>query len=434
METLSSWYTKRIKRLLCPVVASSLLLLSLFSVAQHLEMASRQSYIVLQSSHLIKLGVLQQNRVLVENSLDSITSLVSADWTALCKDGQILISVNIPFGSCPSRALNWQNRIIHYSTPGLDNYEIVAEVPFFSRPLEFLGLVGLSLILFGFLFWGLLRTGRSLQNELIRPLLSDWTETENFKIKELIDIGKNRFELEERRRTSAVASALLQNNRQIAHDIRSPLSALNLLTRNKTHIGSEDLDILRKAVERIGAISAQMLSERSQGKLLEPAFLIFDVCQLINELVVEFTSSRGLQTVSISCEGLNTPIYLSGDRTSYGRIFSNILANSYEALDQSHDGRIHCTVARNQSTVSIIFHDNGCGMNESLINKIGTGPITFNKEHGHGLGLQFSKSYVEKCGGQFKIYSDGHTYTKIEIELKLARPEYSKTPSATAIL
>ena len=103
------------------------------------------------------------------------------------------------------------------------------------------------------------------------------------------------------------------------------------------------------------------------------------------------------------------------------QVFMNILDNAAYAIKET--GNIKITMRYDEKYVTIIFEDDGCGMDEKSVNKI-FDPFYTTKPVGEGTGLGMSISYkvIKNHNGNIQVSSEigkGTTFTiKLPIENK----------------
>lgn len=118
--------------------------------------------------------------------------------------------------------------------------------------------------------------------------------------------------------------------------------------------------------------------------------------------------------VDIIYESNCDEILINGDYKRLKEVFINIIKNSIEALENISNPSIKITVYATNKKVFITCYDNGCGMDEYTLSKIGT-PFFTTKKNGTGLGVYLSKEIIAKHNGI--ITYENNNGTKINIKL-----------------
>jgi len=220
--------------------------------------------------------------------------------------------------------------------------------------------------------------------------------------------------------------ATVEITRQVAHDIRSPLATLNMISSQLDEVEEEKRVLIRHAVQRINDIANDLL-QRGRSKASATAELTM-MSSLVDQVVSEKRAQyRGKIHTRIEAEL----------RDGYGifsivvdkdikRALSNLIDNAVEALPAAN-GKVHLTLRQEANRAVVELIDNGCGIPVDLLRKIGERGASFGKEgSGSGLGLHQARSAVENSGGLFHISSAGlGKGTRVEISFPLApAPEW----------
>lgn len=221
---------------------------------------------------------------------------------------------------------------------------------------------------------------------------------------------------------------------QVAHDIRSPLSALSMVTNSLTDIPEEKRLLIRNATQRINDIANDLLykskksnkniieSEISDGHFKSEVILIPAlVDSLISEKRIQF---RDQINITIDTDFSNSfGAFAVGDSKEIMRILSNLINNSVEAFE-SNIGRVKVTIEILNNKIALIVSDNGKGIPPEVLNSLGEKKLSYGKEDsstsGSGIGIFHAKNYINQIGGKFNISSKINEGTKIEILLNKA--------------
>lgn len=216
---------------------------------------------------------------------------------------------------------------------------------------------------------------------------------------------------------------------QVAHDIRSPLAALNTAIKYLPQLPEQERIILRSAVERINDIATNLLHEYKHAEISEKETGIHSwlVVPFIESIVTEKRlqwdgSGMTLQT-TFSDEAYTT--FANVELVEMKRVLSNLLNNAAEAVNEKA-GRIHIQVGVHDKQVDIKIIDNGCGIPAEKLPTIFTDKKT-TKEKGYGLGLSHAKQTIERMQGTIGIESIIDKGTTITVTLpKAANPAWFK--------
>jgi signal transduction histidine kinase len=109
------------------------------------------------------------------------------------------------------------------------------------------------------------------------------------------------------------------------------------------------------------------------------------------------------------------------------QLFINIIKNAIEASNEG--GKVVITLLSEDEQVTILVKDDGCGMSEERLSRIGE-PFYSSKEKGTGLGLTVSFKIVQSHNGSIHFNSEKGNGTEAVIKL----PVRKQTPVVEAEL
>lgn len=184
---------------------------------------------------------------------------------------------------------------------------------------------------------------------------------------------------------------------QVAHDIRSPVSALQLIL-SSTQFDQEHKFVAIESLKRINEIAENLLHER---KTVVPQKSNIDLYELTKIICAEKEIMSSKSNISLEIDGSTYTSNIQPD--DYKRILSNILNNSLEAIDDK--GNIHVKLYSKSNVGYIEIKDSGRGIPPEQLSKLMSKGATFGKENGNGLGLYYAKKTLEKYNGKILIKS-----------------------------
>lgn len=251
----------------------------------------------------------------------------------------------------------------------------------------------------------------------------------------LFRINRQRILLDEKNK-----QLVFDISRQVAHDIRSPLSALNMISSGLSDIQEEKRVLIRNAIQRINDIANDLLSK---GKPItgdtKEYFLQFNkkalntvslntgkrdvvllpilVDSIISEKRIQYRDKVGLQIEADTDRAYG--VFVKINATEFSRALSNLINNSVEAMPD-HNGKVTIFVHCQDQKVSITIQDNGKGIPKEMLAKLGEKGISIGKDgtqSGTGLGVWHAKSTIESIGGDFHIFSNLDNGTKVAMTL-----------------
>lgn len=222
---------------------------------------------------------------------------------------------------------------------------------------------------------------------------------------------------------------------QVAHDIRSPLAALDSVLKDLSQLPEEKRVLVRSAVGRIRDIANNLIEKNraatrgagGQASVEHEAPAEPGSAQLLSSLIDSLITEKRLQFRS----QLGVEIDSRLDPSSYGlfaaipssefkRVISNLINNAVEALPGK--GLVTVRLAANGDDTEIQVRDNGNGIPPDVLSRLGQRGETHGKPGGSGLGLYHAKTSIESWGGRLAIDSEPGKGTTVAIHLPRARP------------
>ena len=237
------------------------------------------------------------------------------------------------------------------------------------------------------------------------------------------DLKRQRSELERTQRLEAWADMA----RQVAHDIKNPLTPIQLSAEHAQRVNidrgrplSPVLDdcvaSILSQVKLLRQISAEFSSfASSPTPRPEPTALpalIDEVVEpyrsgLANRIAIDVTAEPGLPPVTI-------------DRTLFARALTNVIENALHAMPGS--GRLAVVSRRtsvgSQPAIVVEVTDTGIGMDQEALDKIFE-PYFSTKATGTGLGLTIAKRNIELNGGTIAVTSQRGVGTTVTMTLPI---------------
>jgi signal transduction histidine kinase len=221
-------------------------------------------------------------------------------------------------------------------------------------------------------------------------------------------------------------SAWREMAKQVAHEIKNPLTPMKLNLQYLQHLMASNPDNFKEKfetasksiIEQIDTL-AGIANEFSNFAKLPVANL-----QPVNLTEVIRNSVDLFDKKSASIIHLNLPseeITVLGDKEQALRVFNNILKNAVQAVEDVKDPGIIVTASLENEIYKISIEDNGCGIAEDMKEKIFQPNFT-TKSTGSGLGLAMVKNIVNGFGGKIYFESGERVGTVFYLELRKVDP------------
>lgn len=207
---------------------------------------------------------------------------------------------------------------------------------------------------------------------------------------------------------------------QVAHDIRSPIVALETLLKHLKGLPEDKITIMRNSVNQIRDIANNLLHHKDElidrTQSAKSIMLTPSVHYVVSEKRNEFENSQIQVNLAIE-ESVETAFILATP-TDLKRVLSNVINNAYQALPDKRKSKIDITVYSESGNAYIKISDNGCGIPHDKLTEIFKEGVSFKKQ-GSGLGLYHAKKTINEWGGNISIISKIGQGTDVLIVLPL---------------
>ncbi|AWP29891.1 PAS domain-containing sensor histidine kinase [Paenibacillus glucanolyticus] len=199
----------------------------------------------------------------------------------------------------------------------------------------------------------------------------------------------------------------------IAHEVRNPLTTVKgMLQLANKDARLRHYDLIMSELERANLMVGEfMILGKPQAAVLKQE----DCGEILEEVLHLFAIQAELSGIEMTQCFVQNAVILC-DRNQIKQVFLNILKNAMEALP--YGGNIHIRLDVQEGYQRVIFTDNGSGMTEEVLQRIGE-PFHTTKPDGNGLGIMIVHRIMESHHGRIVIRSEEERGTSVEIGLPL---------------
>jgi signal transduction histidine kinase len=220
-------------------------------------------------------------------------------------------------------------------------------------------------------------------------------------------------------------SAWREMARQVAHEIKNPLTPMKLTLQHMKRIiddGGDNGETEKKQkqinslLEQIETLSDIATSFSDFAKMPTPQIESLDIRALLLETIELYNKKELGKIISDIEEGI---FMIEGDKKWLGRALSNLIINGFQAVNDEKRAILHIRLShQDRRRVRIEIEDNGEGIPEHIGEKVFT-PNFSTKYTGSGLGLAITKKGIEHANGNIWFESKEGEGTVFYIELPL---------------
>ena len=203
------------------------------------------------------------------------------------------------------------------------------------------------------------------------------------------------------------ASAWAEVSRRLAHEIKNPLtpiqlSAERLQDKLSGKLGSEDAAMLKRATEtivnQVGAMKNMVDAFSAYARQPAPTLAPLDLNALLGEVLGLYEHASALARPALQAD--LPPV--AGDPTQLRQVIHNLLQNAQDALTGSANPRIEIKTERSGDQVRLRISDNGNGFPEAIMLRVFE-PYVTTKPKGTGLGLAIVKKIIDEHKGTISV-------------------------------
>lgn len=244
-------------------------------------------------------------------------------------------------------------------------------------------------------------------------------ETDVQEFNELFNFISKAFDMLNQR--YGVEKYYFDNAVQVAHDIRSPIAALNMFVASLDGLTNKHAKFINEVLLRINNIADNLLSfykYKSIDKQEEMSLQVEHIPQIIDSIIhekkvqyiekeIEFSTNMGQS---------NLDAFSKINKSKLKIILSNLINNAVDAIDNSA-GKIKILLTLDNDHIFICISDNGAGIDAINSNKLFK-PGYSSKVNGTGLGLFDARRILDSWRGELTLESIINVGTCVTIKLQ----------------
>lgn len=208
---------------------------------------------------------------------------------------------------------------------------------------------------------------------------------------------------------------------QVAHDIRSPVAAIMMLSKECNEIPEYQRISLRHAASRIQDIANYLLTQYAQQSKENSEISTFLASTAILSVLSEKRMEYKDKKISFTYDFVNVASFsfIEANIIEFKRMLSNIINNAAESIYT--EGKIIIELNKINEILKISISDTGKGISKNTIHQLmNDEKITSNKVTGFGFGLTHAREILKKYDAKLEIFSQTNKGTEINLIFKIA--------------
>ncbi|MFP4448937.1 MAG: ATP-binding protein [Bacteroidales bacterium] len=220
-------------------------------------------------------------------------------------------------------------------------------------------------------------------------------------------------------------SAWREMAKQIAHEIKNPLTPMKLKVQNLKRAWEDkkpDFDermkqFTKAMIDQINSLSAIASEFGDFAKMPRAKKERIDVSTHVKNMVDFFVPAENVKLQFY--DETQEKSYVFADPDQLSRVMSNLLKNSIQSIPYGRQGKIEVRLQRREGFMLIAIQDNGRGVSEEIKNKL-FHPNFTTKSGGMGMGLAISRKIIEDSGGEIWYETELGKGTTFYVQLPIS--------------
>jgi nitrogen fixation/metabolism regulation signal transduction histidine kinase len=204
-------------------------------------------------------------------------------------------------------------------------------------------------------------------------------------------------------------SAWREVARQIAHEIKNPLTPMKLniqylekaYNENDPDLQDKITTISKSLIQQIDTLDkvAEMFADFAKSNIRK-----MDKVELLGVIKSTVALFKNDTHITFSVFHDEDEYFTKAIEKDLIRVFNNLLKNAVQSVENKTQGKIEISITRSDIYIEVQIADNGKGIDKSIKNKIFQ-PYFTTKSGGTGLGLAIVKNIMNETGGSISFES-----------------------------
>lgn len=234
-------------------------------------------------------------------------------------------------------------------------------------------------------------------------------------------LQQEKMETSEKMHTLQKVWAIGQLSSTFAHEVRQPLTTLQLLSRGLIRLKERDaltsetlattLDNMNVQIQRMNQIVERV---RDYARTPISRRMPLDLNVIVQKVIKVFSQTYP----RVQFELQDNPCKVNGDPVEVDLVVRNLLRNAVEATKEVQAPTIFVRLTKKEERAILVIEDNGPKLTEVQMREIGR-PLKTSKQQGLGLGLGIVRTIIESHTGSVSFSPNEPSGLRVTISLPL---------------
>lgn len=216
---------------------------------------------------------------------------------------------------------------------------------------------------------------------------------------------------------SALAAAL-------THEVRNPLTNINLAVEMLQHLGTSDLqkeylDIIMRASGRINGLVTELAGKQQAEQV---KVQMYSVHQVLEEVLTMTADRLRLKNITVHKDFAFQDYSIKEHNAEMKIALTNLIINAIDAITEDK-GELKLVTTWFNGNYILAIEDNGCGINAADIKDIFR-PFFTRKSGGLGIGLAVTLDILKANNVEIDVESEVGRGTKFILSFKKDSPVF----------
>lgn len=227
----------------------------------------------------------------------------------------------------------------------------------------------------------------------------------------------------EKLRKSERENAWREMAKQVAHEIKNPLTPMKLRIQHLMRAYQQDPTQAAPMIKRVSNSLIEQIDTLTRianefsrfAQMPKPNNSHFDLVELLEAVTMLFSEDESYQ-ITFQSTLSSAPVY--ADRDHLTRIVNNLIKNAIQSIPTNRPGFIEVNLNPKETYLLFSVTDNGSGIPKDIQAKVFSPNFT-TKSSGTGLGLAMSRQMIEQAGGTIYFETEPDKGTRFSVEIPI---------------